>query len=103
LVLLGTATLLQSNGGLTVSVLPGAENLASSTINVRLAAVRRLAYEASNTGLMSPELAANCSGRHLALKKFHKLLAAELMALRIAAFILKLAPIVEIARKVLGL
>jgi len=29
-----------------------------STINVRLAAVRRLAYEASDTGLLSPELAA---------------------------------------------
>jgi len=34
------------------------KNLASSTINVRLAAVRRLAYEASDTGLLSPELAA---------------------------------------------
>lgn len=34
------------------------ENLASSTINVRLAAVRRLAYEASDTGLLSPDLAA---------------------------------------------
>src|SRR5262249_43337027 len=33
-------------------------NLASSTINVRLAAIRRLAYEASDTGLLSPELAA---------------------------------------------
>jgi len=33
-------------------------NLASSTINVRLAAVRRLAYEAADTGLLSPELAA---------------------------------------------
>lgn len=33
-------------------------NLAPSTINVRLAAVRRLAYEASDTGLLSPELAA---------------------------------------------
>jgi site-specific recombinase XerD len=33
-------------------------NLASSTINVRLAAVRRLAYEASDSGLLSPELAA---------------------------------------------
>ena len=31
---------------------------ASSTINVRLAAVRRLAYEASDTGLLSPDLAA---------------------------------------------
>ena len=34
------------------------ENLAPSTINVRLAAVRRLAYEASDNGLLSPELAA---------------------------------------------
>src|SRR5215468_5030187 len=34
------------------------KNLAPSTINVRLAAVRRLAYEAANTGLLSPDLAA---------------------------------------------
>src|SRR6195256_1694165 len=34
------------------------ENLAPSTINVRLAAVRRLAYEAADTGLLSPDLAA---------------------------------------------
>src|SRR5204862_231927 len=34
------------------------KNLAPSTINVRLAAVRRLAYEASDTGQLSPELAA---------------------------------------------
>jgi site-specific recombinase XerD len=33
-------------------------NLAPSTINVRLAAVRRLAYVASDSGLLSPELAA---------------------------------------------
>ena len=33
-------------------------NLAPSTINMRLAAVRRLAYEAADTGLLSPELAA---------------------------------------------
>lgn len=32
--------------------------LAASTINQRLAAVRRLAYEASDAGLLSPELAA---------------------------------------------
>ncbi len=31
--------------------------LAPGTINVRLAAVRRLAYEAADTGLLSPELA----------------------------------------------
>lgn len=34
------------------------KNLASSTINVRLTAVRRLAHEAADTGLLSPELAA---------------------------------------------
>ncbi len=34
------------------------KNLAASTINVRLAAVRRLAYEASDSGLLSPDLAA---------------------------------------------
>ena len=33
-------------------------DLAPGTINVRLAAVRRLAYEAADTGLLSPELAA---------------------------------------------
>ena len=34
------------------------KNLAPATINVRLAAVRRLAYEASDTGRLSPDLAA---------------------------------------------
>jgi site-specific recombinase XerC len=34
------------------------KNLAPATIHVRLAAVRRLAYEASDTGLLSPDLAA---------------------------------------------
>lgn len=34
------------------------KHLASSTINVRLAAVRRLAYEAADNGILSPELAA---------------------------------------------
>lgn len=33
-------------------------HFASSTINLRLAAVRRLAYEASDSGLLSPDLAA---------------------------------------------
>src|SRR5690242_5718559 len=32
--------------------------LAASTVNLRLAAVRRLAYEAADTGILSPELAA---------------------------------------------
>ncbi len=35
-----------------------AKKLAASTINVRLAAIRRLAYEAADTGLLSPELVA---------------------------------------------
>ena len=35
------------------------QGLAASTVNVRLAAVRRLAYEASDSGLLSPELAAS--------------------------------------------
>jgi integrase len=35
-----------------------AKKLAPATINVRLAAVRRLAYEAADTGLLSPELVA---------------------------------------------
>jgi hypothetical protein len=33
------------------------ERYASSTINLRLAAVRRLAYEAADAGLLSPDLA----------------------------------------------
>jgi hypothetical protein len=41
--------------GIFLPVFPRTEE---STINVRLAAVRRLAYEASDTGLLSPELAA---------------------------------------------
>jgi hypothetical protein len=32
--------------------------LSASTINLRLAAVRRLAFEAADSGLLSPELAA---------------------------------------------
>jgi integrase len=35
-----------------------ARRLAPATINLRLAAVRRLAYEAADTGLLSPELTA---------------------------------------------
>src|ERR1700674_3078465 len=38
---------------------PEACHLSASTINVRLAAVRRLAYEAADSGLLSPELAAS--------------------------------------------
>jgi hypothetical protein len=35
-----------------------ARRLAPATIDLRLAAVRRLAYEAADTGLLSPDLAA---------------------------------------------
>src|SRR3954462_3530356 len=36
--------------------------LAAGTVNQRLAAVRRLAYEAADSGLLSPELAAGIRG-----------------------------------------
>jgi site-specific recombinase XerD len=36
-----------------------ARHLSASTINIRLAAIRRLAYEAADSGLLSPELAAS--------------------------------------------
>jgi len=36
--------------------------LAAATINGRLAAVRRFAYEAADAGLLSPELAAGIRG-----------------------------------------
>ena len=36
-----------------------AKHLAPATINLRLAAVRRLAYEAADVGLLSPDLAAS--------------------------------------------
>jgi hypothetical protein len=35
-----------------------ARRLASATVNLRLTAVRRLAYEAADSGLLSPEVAA---------------------------------------------
>jgi hypothetical protein len=44
-----------------------ARHLAAATINLRLAAVRRLAYEAADCGLLSPELAARM------VRKFHLL------------------------------
>lgn len=45
-------------------------HLAAGTINVRLAAVRRLAYEAADTGLLSPDLAAGI--RRVKLSITHK-------------------------------
>src|SRR3989441_24658 len=58
LVLLRTTAGLQPDRVLRYRFLLEQNNLAPSTINVRLAAVRRLAYEAADTGLLSPELAA---------------------------------------------
>ena len=58
MVLFRAPTVIQSDCRSEVSLLSGAKNLVPSTINVRLAAVRRLAYEAADTGLLSPELAA---------------------------------------------
>ena len=46
--------------------------LAAATINLRLAAVRRLAYEAADSGLLSPELAAGIQ-RVKGAKKLHPL------------------------------
>lgn len=63
---------------------------ASSTINLRLAAVRRLAYEASDSGLLSPDLAAGIRrvkgakrlgvrvGNWLTAEKSKRLLSAEI-------------------------
>src|SRR6185369_4133888 len=48
----------QQNGGLEISDRTGIPQPCPATINLRLAAVRRLAYESADTGLLSPELAA---------------------------------------------
>src|SRR5450631_4275329 len=42
-------------------------HLAAGTINVRLAAVRRLAYEVADSGLLSPDLAAVCAANSVKL------------------------------------
>jgi hypothetical protein len=55
------------------------KNLAPSTINVRLAAVRRLAYEASDTGLLSPDLAAGNAGS-TASRRFDASISSDLTA-----------------------
>ena len=56
------------------------KNLAPSTINVRLAAVRRLAYEASDAGLLSPELAAGIRiGNWLGVEQARELLRATVV------------------------
>ena len=60
-------------------------NLAPGTINVRLAAVRRLAYEAADAGLLSPELAAGVrrvkSAKKLGIRLGNWLSASEARAL----------------------
>jgi len=57
-VLFGTEALVQSHCRIAVPNPSGIPQFGTGTINVRLAAVRRLAYEASDAGLLSPELAA---------------------------------------------
>src|SRR4051812_21453796 len=63
-------------------------HLAPTTINLRLAAVRRVAYEAADSGLLSPELAAGirrvkgvrpnwCEIGQLAYRRSRALVAAE--------------------------
>jgi hypothetical protein len=58
LVLPGTAPGIEPDIVLRYRLQLEAKKLASSTINVRPAAGRRLAYEAADTGLLSPELVA---------------------------------------------
>jgi hypothetical protein len=57
LVLFGTATCVESHCSSAVPAYLESLGLAAGTINQRLAAVRRLAYEAADSGLLSPELA----------------------------------------------
>ena len=60
MVLLEAATRFQPNGRSTFYDRISLEQrqYAPSTINLRLAAVRRIAYEAADSGLLSPELGA---------------------------------------------
>lgn len=55
--MLGAETLLESDSRDAYRNHLESRSLAPGTINVRLAAVRRLAYEAADAGLLSPELA----------------------------------------------
>jgi hypothetical protein len=59
MVLLRAATVLQQNRCHALPNFLENRGLAAGTINGRLAAVRRLAYEAADAGLLSPELAAS--------------------------------------------
>jgi site-specific recombinase XerC len=58
MVLFGTTSGFQQNGCDSVPHIARAGSLRVININLRLAAVRRLAYEASDSGLLSPDLAA---------------------------------------------
>jgi hypothetical protein len=59
LVLFGAAARIQPDGGSPVSDLLRTEATAATTINLRLAAVRCVAYEAADSGLLSQEAAAS--------------------------------------------
>jgi hypothetical protein len=52
------AARVQSHGGPSLSDPPRTAQYAPATINLRLAVVRRVAYEAADAGLLSPELTA---------------------------------------------
>src|SRR5882757_1855114 len=58
MVLLGTQARIQQDGGHTIPNILEQRHYASTTINLRLAAVRRLAYEAADCALLSADLAA---------------------------------------------
>jgi hypothetical protein len=58
MVLLRATTVVQQDCGHPIRIYLENRQLAAGTINGRLAAVRRLAYEAADAGLLSPELAA---------------------------------------------
>lgn len=58
MVLFGTQTRFQQDCGHSLPIPLEQQHYASTTINLRLAAVRRLAYEAADCGLLSADLAA---------------------------------------------
>ena len=53
----GTARRLHQSNGQRLACRPGARGLGSISINVRITAVRKLAVEAADNGLLAPELA----------------------------------------------
>ena len=57
---------------------------APATINLRLAAVRRIAYEAADSGLLSPELAA---GRECPICRIGRMVVAEVLTPLVPGFI----------------